>query len=333
MDQTPLIPPPIPEGEDAASPPPGLPAILSGPRRSIFARLLANGVLQAALAFAVPLCLVPADPGALAPAWAAVLLGAVGLVLVGLRMAELGDAERLGQSFVAQSRMAVFDGLIAGTTRSSHGVAMTRLMNDLTALRNWVGLGLVRGMVAALSLAGALAAAVLLAGPMALAVAGPTLGVLALAALVYRSLADRVGRVRRVRGRLADRLSRALLRRERELARDGGLRARARVQRASDDLGVALGRRMQVIALLRAAPESVVPLAVAIALVMGAETPDATQVGIVLLAGLAAGPLRVLARAVEYRVAFVVARDRLAPALDTAKPGAAATPVPDDGGE
>lgn len=302
---------------------PGLPEIFAPARRPVLVRLAANGVVQAAAAFAVPLALATPGPAALGPVAAAGLLAAVGLGLIALRAAEFVDAERLGQSFVAESRMALYDALMAAPRAGAPGVAMARLMGDLTALRNWVGLGLVRGAVALVTLAGAVAAAAVLAGPLAWAVAAPVALVLALAAALLVPLQARVARVRQVRGRLANRLARALARRDAALAagRDprtgsGAPRARSRVQRASDDLGQALAGRMRLIGLLRAAPEGVVPLAVAGALVSAGAAPGAAEVGIVVLAGLAAGPLRVLARAVEYRVAYVVARDRLAPAFD-----------------
>lgn len=286
-----------------------LPAVLRGRRRVIFARLLLNGLSQAAAAVALPFTIMASSD--LPMVQAASLLGLLALVLVALRIFELVDAERLGLDYVAEVRLALFDSLARGGGRSSHGVAMTRLMNDLSALKNWVGLGLARSVVAAFAFSGCVVAAATLSVHYALVILAPALLVGVIAAFHVRPLTRRVADVRQVRGRLANQLGEALLSLGmlRRFGQTG--RSRRRVATASRRLTDALGRRMRVAATLRALPELTLPFVVIAAIAL--QLPFSSgSIGLILLAGLAVSPLRQALRAVEYRATYVVARERLA---------------------
>ncbi|MEO1458566.1 MAG: hypothetical protein AAFV49_13530 [Pseudomonadota bacterium] len=301
------------------------PRILSGARRWLFARLLANGACQAAGTLALPLLLgASSGLGALeTAAGLAVLAGG----LVALRVQELRDAERLGLDYVSEIRLRLFDGLAEGRG-TAHGIAMTRLMNDLSALRQWVGLGLARSLSAALAFAGCAGAAALMSEAHLALILGPALLVLTAGTAILLPLAARVREVRRRRGRLARLLGEGLLALP---AAQGPAETRAirrRVARASARLTDALLARIRSASLLRVLPEAVLPLALIGAVATGFEA-GGDQLGIILLAGLAAGPLTQLLRAAEYRIAFTVARTRLSPALGGAdpQPGPATSPA------
>lgn len=306
-----------------------LPAILSGRRRWLFLRLVANGAAQAAATVALPF--VISSAGGMSLATAAGALGGLGAALMALRVAELRDAERLGLDYVAETRLGLFDGLMEGRASTAHGIAMSRLMNDLSALRNWVGLGLARSVTAGLALVGCLAAGASLS-PVALAAIGlPVAGVALAASVMVRPLGRRTGEVRTARGRLARLLGEALLAREMLVDFGQTRRMRRRVSTASDSLTDRLRARISVAAALRGLPDTVLPGAVVVALLAGLPAAD-QSVGIVLLAGIAAGPLRQAMRAIEYRAAFAVGRDRLSGALGTGRlPRTPTLPTPAPG--
>lgn len=290
-----------------------LPPILAGARRALVARLIANGALQAGIAIALAFA-VFASAGAFEPRTLA-LVGALAAALVLLRVVELNDAERLGLDYVMQVRLMLFDALIDGRKPMGHGVAMTRLMNDLSALKNWVGLGLARSLSSGLALAGLLVSAALLSLEHFLVILAPSVGVAMVAAALARPLFRRVGAVRSKRGRLANLLGEALLARRTLRAFGEARRSRRRVRTASEELSLALQRRVRVAAVLRGLPELYLPLAVITAVALDGPVASGA-VALLLLAGLATGPLRQMLRAIEYRAAFVVAQERLSAGLN-----------------
>ena len=147
-----------------------LPRLLSGPRRALMIRLLLNGVAQAASAFAMAWLLREAMSGlrtgapAGTPSWQ-IIGGLVlaALVILGLRVREQIDAERLGQDYVMKTRLRLFQRLAAAPARTERparfGLTMTRMITDLNGLRNWVSMGVARMAVSSVSIVGSFAAA------------------------------------------------------------------------------------------------------------------------------------------------------------------------------
>ena len=291
------------------------PPILNRRRRIWFARLIANGVLQAVAVIALPFAVLSIGAADLETAWPAVLAVLIlAAAALGLRVIELTDAERLGLDYVAEVRMALFDGLSDSSARGGRGVAMSRMLNDLSALKNWAGFGLARSFSAGLAFLGCLIAAATFSWVYAAAILAPAAVLLMVGAVLSTPLRTRVAEVRSARGRLANLLGEALLSREVLQNYDQMGRVRRRVRRAARALNDHSTRRMQAAAVLRAAPDALMPLAIATAVLLGAPL-RAESVGLMLLAGLAAGPLRQAMRAIEYRAAFLIARDRLTPGL------------------
>lgn len=302
----------LPEQVDASG---AFPKILKRGRKKIFLRLLLNGFLQAATTIGLPFAILASSQ--LPILHATSLLAALAGAMIVLRIFELTDAERLGLDYVAEVRLALFDGLSAGTATTSHGIAMTRLMNDLSALKNWVGLGIARCVVGGFAFTGCIAAAATLSPLHAAAILAAAVPALLGALILIRPLRRRVGEVRRQRGKLASLLGEALL--SLDMLRNLGqtARSRKRVRKKSLNLNASLARRMRIAATLRALPESILPFVVVGAIVL--QIPLSTaSIGLLLLAGLAIGPLRNTLRALEYRTAYDVARTRLASGLGTA---------------
>ncbi len=147
-----------------------LPPIFAPERRRLFARLVANGILQAAMIVgsmllvrhAFDVLLNPAfddpevnlfDPGEVMTIglFALALLACTG-VAAWLRLMERVDGERLGEGYVHRVRLALFDqmGKFAprALSRRTTGATALRFVSDLSAIRRWVSLGLARIVVA-----------------------------------------------------------------------------------------------------------------------------------------------------------------------------------------
>ena len=149
-----------------------LPTIFSGSRRRLLLRLVINGTLQATMiigsmllvryAFNVLLNPEFSDPEVhlfdLGEVWqiglfATGLLGCTAFA-AWLRFIERIDAERLGQEYVHQVRLTIFDRMSFFAPRAlsnrSTGASMLRFVGDLSGIRRWVSLGLARIVVSAI---------------------------------------------------------------------------------------------------------------------------------------------------------------------------------------
>ena len=308
-----------------------LPKIVRGARRGLLGRLVANGAAQIGL-LVLTAWLVKhtfdrfvagAPPAAqlaeLAGYAAALVVAAIGAAL--LRRLEHVDAERLGQDYTHEVRMALFRHMGQACPRSlkrrTRGGVMLRFIGDLTALKQWVSLGLARLTVAGVTSAGALAVLAVLSGPLALIVAMvlAAAGVLAFALGARLEAATREARRRRTR--LAANVT----------AKIGSLgvvhaygqleREQRVVTRQSADLQAAMVSRARAAGALRALAELAGALASAGALMVGAwlvlrgaVTPG-TVVAAMSIVGMLVPALRDLGRVQEYWHGAAVSREKI----------------------
>jgi ABC-type multidrug transport system fused ATPase/permease subunit len=149
-----------------------LPDVFSDRRRWLFLRLVANGTFQSVAiigsmllvrhAFDVLLNPEFDDPEVhlfdMSQVWEIILfafglMGCTG-VAAWLRFMERVDAERLGQDYIHQVRLSVFDRMKHFSTRAlgnrSTGASMLRFVSDLSSIRRWVSLGLARIVVSSI---------------------------------------------------------------------------------------------------------------------------------------------------------------------------------------
>ncbi len=329
-----------------------LPHLLHGKRRLLFARLVANGVGQAAAAVAGGLLVhalfqrvarPSADAAAAEPAgiaWMAAALAATIALSLALRVIERRDAARLGEDYVTQLRLRLFDALSATPApgrRRSLGPTMLRFVTDLTAVRQWVSNGLARLAVSALAIAGGLAAIALI-DPLGGALVTAIMGAAALAALALGGpLERRVRELRRRRARLAARIGDRLrmlsvvqmagqARRERRsLARNSRALAEASVDRAG------------VVGLVRVLPDAALGLSTLSVLVLASlrlaagDASSGAVIATLSVLGAMAPQARALGRVFEYAKTYRVATDRLRDILSgvrRARPAAAAAEIP-----
>jgi ABC-type multidrug transport system fused ATPase/permease subunit len=301
------------------SPASGLPPLLSGRRRGLFALLVLTGLGQAVAAGATVVVLTrglaATTTGARVVA-VGVLVG-VAVVVGWIRSRERLLAEQLGQDYVHEIRLGLVRRALDGHRRSSLGVTLTRASNDLTAVRNWVSLGvspIVSGVPLLLGCAVVLAfihPAVALAVLAPLAVLGGVLWIGSRAA--YRQSR----RVRRERGRLAAHLADTLTATTAIRSAGGGYRELRRVDRRSAKVVQAAIDRARVIGRIRGSAAAATGIATASVIggSMLAGLGGAQLAGALTVVGLMAAPVQEMGRVVEYRQSFRAARQMLAPAL------------------
>lgn len=306
-----------------------LPHVLSGGRRELFVYLFANGFSQALLAVATALLVrygfdhLVMTTDALDSETAILLLLAMFttiLITAWLRWRGNIDGERLGQSYIHAVRMRVFRHITAigadGARQISKGALMLRFVGDLTALRNWVSLGLARLAVSGLAIVLALAALVVVEPVIAVTVAISVAVAGTLTLTVGPQLRGRTREARRHRGRIAalinDRIAHIGVvetfgQEQREIKR---------VRRASKRLRSSLIHRARIIGLLRALSDASAGFAGLCALFVGAlqvaagqATPGAV-VAAMVVAGLLAPRLNDLSRVYEYWNAATIAREK-----------------------
>ncbi|WP_166461877.1 ABC transporter ATP-binding protein [Paracoccus alkanivorans] len=129
-----------------------LPGLLSNGRRrgllTVSALTLAQGAAAGAAAFATRGLFEALHGAAPLPAALLVTLAASGLVIAVTRVSARVTGEWLGQSYARDIRLALFEhtaGMAASdVARRRNGYMSLRFVGDMTAFRNWIGLGLPR---------------------------------------------------------------------------------------------------------------------------------------------------------------------------------------------
>ena len=304
-----------------------LPRLLSGRRRTRFFYLVANGIGQAAVAVVSALLVMRGFDSLIAGAEALSLRtslifggGLMAAILAGawLRWRGHVDAEQLGQGYVHAVRMKLFRHIARigadGARQMSRGAMMLRFVGDLTALRQWVSLGLARLTVGGLSAVLALGALAFIEPVIAIAVGIAVAGAGTLAIAVGPKLRGRTREARRRRGRLAGTLNNRITNIGVVEAFGQEARERERVESLSRSLRRALVRRARIIGLLRALSEASASFAGLCALFVGAvlvgmglATPGAV-VAAMVVAGLLTPSIQDLGRVYEYWNNALIAR-------------------------
>lgn len=250
----------------------------------------------------------------------AVLVGA-GLVIAATRIASRVMGERLGQDYAREIRAALFDHAARMPAREvadrRAGYMSLRFVGDMTAFRNWVGLGLPR-LVTGAVLIPAMLGVLWLLDPVFAWVAAPvivlTLGAIAAGGLRLVPLQRRL-RLRRARiaAEMAERMPLApwldrLGRRDTELAQ---------LHKRTDAMIRAALRHRRVAEALRALPDIAAGIAAALVIFFGHRyglTPGTIAAALAVL-GLLLAPLRDLGGVWNHRAAFLAARLKASAAL------------------
>ncbi|HSO06608.1 MAG TPA: ABC transporter ATP-binding protein [Pelomicrobium sp.] len=316
-----------------------LPPLITGIRRRLFGQLLANGVAQAGVALAGASLVhfafdhLASDAGAAAMIEIAVI-AAVLLALAGagawLRTRERTDAERLGQDYAGDVRIALFDRLSSAPPRQlqarSRGATMLRFIGDLQALRQWISLGAARITVSLLVATVVLAGLAVINAAVALGCAAALAAGIFCAVLLGEPARSALREARRRQSRLAANISDRIAGIAVVQAFGQERRERRRIAHQSLRLQDAMVRKATQLALLRAIADATASTATAAVLLVGAyemargRADAATVAAAVTLAGLMAPAIRDLGLVHGYWNAYQVAREKLLDFLGTAPP-------------
>jgi ABC-type multidrug transport system fused ATPase/permease subunit len=296
------------------------PRVAAGRRIGLIAVLVVAGLGRAAAGAGAGLC-VGAALGSSPPSSGRILPSIAILVMAafGLRLLEAGYSEQLGQSFISQVRLRLLDAAqpLSKAERADDGTHLGRLVSDLNALRNWVSLGFAQMLCGSVTLA-TLLGILALTDPMTFWIAsGCVVGVALTAVGVTPFLRGQIRILRRIRGRLTQRVVQAVL----DPSDPSGSRAIPRLQRLLTPVAV---RQAVLMGCLRRSAElmhGLFLLLVAFLVTSGkSEThPTFHPVTTLLFLGLMATALRELVHAWSHRLAFIESRRRIVRLLRTAR--------------
>ena len=306
-----------------------LPPILSTRRRRLFLLLIGNGFLQALATVGITLLIKSTFDSYLdASASPAISLWYIGLgflcamlLISWLKYRERLDAECVGQDYVHELRIKMFSRYcnsdLGELQQHSKGAISLRFATDLSALRQWISLGLSRLIVAGVNLIIALGA---------LCVINFTLGVvvsivIAANALLSLSTGKKLRytfrEARRQRSYLANNLNEKVSSMATIKAFGQRQREKNRVKRQSHRLMQAMFSRAHSIGVLRAITEGSTILTTGVVMIIGVVLMNADQAtpGTVVAAlgivSLLMQPLRHLGRVYEYRLNASVAEGKI----------------------
>ncbi len=303
--------------------------VLNPQRRRLLAALIANGLLQAgALIASAWFIKAIFDEFMHANSLANNTLGgyALGLfccaaAIALLRLREHIDAEKMGQSYTHDIRNKLFLHMSQLSCRTlqqrSRGGVVLRFIGDLSALKNWISLGVARLSVAALTCAITLTALALLS-PMLAIVVGTILAAGAIGALLMGGwLQNTVREARRSRYYLAANINEKITAMTAVQAYGQIRRERRRLKKQSHRLVEAMVAKARAIGAFRGMVEMVTAMASGCALIIGVllvqqqGVTAGTIVAAMSIIGLLTPALRDLGRVQEYWHAAIVSREKI----------------------
>ena len=320
-----------------------LPPLLGERRAGLLVRLVLNGVLQAGATVGSALLIKLTfdsfiDQSQATPATSLTWIGlgfvVLALVSAVLRMLERVDAEQLGQDYVHRLRLVLYTHLSSLPPRQlqqrSRGSIMLRFIGDLTALRQWISLGLARLLVAGVAITGALLALAFISWPLALAVGAVLVPGTVLSLMLGKPLLQAVREARRRRSFLAGNLNEKVASMAVVQVSGQTHREQKRIERQSGRLKTAMLLRAWVIGGLRAVTVATTAIATAATLMVGAvlvidgQVTPGTVVAAMTIVALLMPSLRDLGRVYEYwqgaRVSLEKLREFLDSPVQVAKP-------------
>ncbi len=312
-----------------------LPIVIAPPRRRRFVELIFNGFGQAICAIAVAVVLKSvfdeqSQDGVSQNerlAVNAIILLFTALLLAGLKYHERVAAEWLGQNYVTEIREVSFAHLMrlsnVAQTRLRDGSVLLRFVNDLSALRQWVSIGLARLLVATalvvVSLLGLFIINPFIGGMLFLAVIIGAVSALVLGVKIDAS----VRAARRQRALMAASLNERISQLNVIQAFSRRRDERKRLKRRSRKLGDALIGRARWIAMLRAVVQLTMSLSIALVAVGGiwmlahGLATRGELVAAISVVGLLTPAVYDLGRVFEYWRGSRIAREKLINLLET----------------
>lgn len=306
-----------------------VPRMWAGARRAMLAGLALNGIAQAVAALACAwlthrffeIVIDQRTGGSgLALALIGALLGA-GAVLAALRVMERVQAERLGQDYASELRLALYDSMAGQSPRRmqarSRGATILRFVGDVKGIRRWISLGLPKIAVGVLSASVALSVLALVNGVMAFAASAGFIGAAVTLALLSERVDPAVREARRRQARLAANVNDKIGGIAVVQVFDQVARERALIERQGAGLADAMVAQMRGMALLKSAAEFSSSFATAGVLLAGAvevatgELKASQVVGAITAVGLVSPAFRDFGQALGYWRSARVSMEKL----------------------
>lgn len=306
-----------------------LPPIFTPQRRTKFVWLSVNGLLQATMAISFTLLVKDAFDNYINSTGAHFSLLETGtpfilisLVTSWLKYRERCDAEALGQDYVHELRNRMFSRLCKTDLRQldhhGRGDIILRFASDLTAIRQWISLGLARILVAGIMLLSAIIALCFINFTLALVVGAVLLVNVALSGIIGHRLQHSFREARRSRSYLANNLTEKVTSLSTVKVSGQRRREKKRISQQSQRLVEAMVARARAIGLHRAITEGSLLIATTMVLLVGillTKNSDATSPGTVVAAmtivALLTQPLRNIGRLYEYWHGANIAYEKL----------------------
>ncbi len=304
------------EGEEAIG---RMPPVWAGRRRRLLVCLAVLGGLQAVLALMMAMTVnALLSPN---PSWDGWDLMALGTSVLGIGLArwiERVVAEELGQDYVFEQRRRLMTSALGSTNPAgSLGVTVTRASNDLTAVRNWVALGLVPLVTAVPLILVILLGLAVIDWRVAAVVSAPLLLVVAAVPVLASQTLRRSRELRRRRGRMSARIADSVLAGESVRVSGAVHRELKAVDRDSGKVVTAAVDRAWITGLTRAltvTAASLCTVAVVVLAVLGHADP-AGVASVMTLLGVMSTPVTDFGRVVEYRQNYRAAARILVPLM------------------
>ncbi|AKU12553.1 ABC transporter [Azoarcus sp. CIB] len=307
-----------------------VPRMWAGARRAMLAGLGLNGIAQAVAALACAWLthrffevVIDQRTGGSGLALALIggLLGA-GAVLAALRVLERVQAERLGQDYASELRLALYDSMAGQSPRRmqarSRGATILRFVGDVKGIRRWISLGLPKIAVGVLSASVALSVLALVNGVMAFAASAGFIGAAVTLAVLSARVDPAVREARRRQARLAANVNDKIGGIAVVQVFDQVARERALIERQGAGLADAMVAQTRGMALLKSAAEFSSSFATAGVLLAGAievatgELKASQVVGAMTAVGLISPAFRDFGQALGYWRSARVSTEKLA---------------------
>lgn len=313
-----------------------IPIILKDQRRELLIRLVINGLIQAGLTISTAWIVKEIFDRFLLTEHLMLNFDLIGfgiaLIIIAasigwLRMVERLDAERIGQDYIAETRILLYDHFCTLAPRSiqkrSRGTVLLRFVGDMTALKRWISLGLSRLTVAGVSTITALFILAIINWQLTLAV---TLSLVTGGYLAY-TLGSRLRIAARETRRRLSYLAANLSDKVANIAVvqifDQVGRERERIIRQNKQLHDSMIERARVagqihgITEFSAAVTSAIALFTGIIAVAAGEATVGSVIAAITVVGILMPPLRELGRVQEYWHSACVSREKLKNFLET----------------
>lgn len=251
----------------------------------------------------------------LAPAWLISAIAGLAFIALLLEAAQRWLCQAVGQAYVNEVRDELFAHLLSIDSevfhKRRHGAMLQAFVGDLTALRQWVSEGLVRGSVALFGLLGLTVWTIVQVPTSAIFIAGLVLAAIAAGALLLRPLDRAVRDVRRARGRVAGFASERLAAISTIQASGRLPSERRRLTRRVKSLNSAMLRRAWLTGLLHGLAPFAATLMILALISRASDHSTGSLAGQIVLIGLLGILLRDLARSGQLLIPGRVSVERL----------------------